>query len=143
MGRQLLLNPERHRHIVNFIKGGSTIVNACRAVGISQEAFFTWMRHGKAGKEEYAAFFRDVEEAKARARFRLERVIIEAAPEDWRAAAWMLERQHPEEYASRSEVRTIHELPPPADLQGLEAETLEARIREIDTQNLTGGSDEN
>ena len=65
MGRQLLLNPERHRHIVNFIKGGSTIINACRAVGISQEAFFTWMRHGKAGKEEYVAFFRDVEEAKA------------------------------------------------------------------------------
>lgn len=139
MGRQLLLNPERHRHIVNFIKGGSTIINACRAVGISQEAFFTWMRHGKAGKEEYVAFFRDVEEAKALARFRLERVIVEAAPDDWRAAAWMLERQHPEEYAQRSEVRTIHELPTPDHLQGLGAETLEARIREIDAKQLTEG----
>ena len=55
----------------------------------------------------------------------------------------MLERQHPEEYAQRSEVRTIHELPPPADLQGLGAETLEARIRDMDAKKLNGGSDEN
>lgn len=143
MGRELLLDDRRHKAIVEFIKGGSTITNACRAVGISQEAYFTWMRHGRNGREPYVAFFEDVQRAKALARYSLERVIIEAAPDDWRAAAWMLERQHPEEYAQRSEVRTIHELPPPADLQGLGAETLEARIRDMDAKKLNGGADEN
>ena len=139
MGRQLLLNPDRHKRIVNFIKGGTTITNACAAVGISQEAFFTWMRHGRSGRRRYAAFFKDIEEAKAMARLRLERVIIEAAPEDWRAAAWMLERQHPSEYAARSEVRTIHELPTVVPLAELGRGAIEAKIREIDAKTLNRG----
>ncbi len=139
MGRELLLNPDRHKRIVAFIKGGTTISNACKAVGISQEAFFSWMRHGKAGKKRYVAFFKDIEEAKAMARVRLEQVIIEAAPEDWRAAAWMLERQHPGEYAARAEVRTVHELPTVVPLAELGRGAIEAKIREIDAKKLNGG----
>lgn len=138
MGRECLLD-KCGPAIIEHIASGTTITNACALVGISQGTYFSWMRFGKAGDKRFHQFFLDAEQAKAIARLRLEHVIVQAAPDDWRAAAWMLERQHPEEYAQRSEVRTIHELPTPEHLQGLGAETLEARIREIDAKQLTEG----
>jgi len=60
--------------------------------GIGERTFYDWM-------ERYPAFAAAVHRARAKAKMKLVRVIIDQAPDDWRAAAWALERSYPKEYA--------------------------------------------
>ena len=63
------------------LHGGGSISSACGAAGISVKTFYRW-------KDE---------------------LIKDQAQTDWRAAAWILERRYPDEWAKRQEHEVIIE----------------------------------
>jgi hypothetical protein len=97
-GRPTKKTPARCKAILKGIESGWPYVVACSSAGTTYESFSTWVR-----TDEY--FAAQVAKAEAVAiRTNLE-LIQEAAPDKiWPAAAWLLERRHPELFA-RPEVQ--------------------------------------
>ncbi len=72
---------------------------------------YRWMRHGRDQKRgRYRKFLTAVEKAQAEAESRDVALIAKAASEDWRAAAWRLERKAPRRYAARVQLAVQQEL---------------------------------
>ena len=91
-GPKSLLTPQLQKRICDLLAAANTIKTACDACGIGERTFYDWM-------ERYPAFAAAVHRARAKAKMKLVRVIIDQAPDDWGAAAWALERSYPKEYA--------------------------------------------
>ncbi len=68
---------------------------AAPAVGVSWNTCKEWLSKGRDGLEPYAQFVADVEQAKARWATNMVLSISAASRNDWRAAAYMLERRVP------------------------------------------------
>src|SRR4051812_3365849 len=102
MAKPSKLTPEVQENIVRLIRAGNTIELAAEAAGISQATFYAWMARGESGKRADAPFvdFRDaVEQGRAEAEAVLvTRIAKAAANGSWSAAAWLLERSHPERW---------------------------------------------
>jgi len=83
-----------------FVRGYSNIV-ACAYAGISQSAYYDWLKKAKEGEEEYAEFERQILFAKAQHLAYCQDMITNAMShaENWQAAAWSLERRDPAEYS--------------------------------------------
>lgn len=94
--------PEVHAEIIRNLKLGAFRKHAAEAAGIAHETFVEWMRLAKVGKEPYVQLLQDVEQAMAEDALRNQTIITKAAggPHngDWKAAAWNLERKHPQLY---------------------------------------------
>lgn len=88
-----MLTDELADRLVAMLRAGNQMVIATRAVGISRQTFGIWMRRGARGEQPYRAFRERVEQARAEAEVRHVTQIAAAAGQDWRAGAWMLERQ--------------------------------------------------
>ncbi len=72
---------------------------ACARAGVARSTVDEWALRGKAGEEPFATFAARWAQARARANATLlEQVRGASAGGDWRAAAWLLERAHPDEY---------------------------------------------
>lgn len=70
----------------------------CEAVGIHPDTLGRWKRsNGNA----YRRFRRQLKRARLARKTKLEHLVVKAAGEDWRAAAWLLSRVHPEEYSEK------------------------------------------
>lgn len=88
------------------IRGGGSRRDACAASGFSESAVRDWISRGEGRHRtrkktpEYEAFAaryrRELSEGKAA----LRKVVRSAGEKDWRAAAWLLERLHPEDYGA-------------------------------------------
>lgn len=79
---------------------------ACAYAGISYQTFRNWLQRGEATtRGEYFEFFESVQRAIAQAEIASVTKIKAAEKEDWRAAAWMLERRHPDRWASTQRIR--------------------------------------
>lgn len=105
-GRPTDLTPERRDKIVQVIRTGSYQQIAAAAAGISTTTFYRWMERGADPNEtdpRYAEFRDAVETAKAEAEAALVATIRAAAPTNWQAAAWILERTRPDRYTRRVE----------------------------------------
>ena len=90
--------------IVRFyeaIRYGSKIRAACQYAGISTPTFYLWKRRANRGEEPYATFIRGVEQAKGEFIVRNLQAVHAHTAIDWKAAAWLLERSYPEDYAMR------------------------------------------
>jgi hypothetical protein len=75
-----------------------------------------------------------VEKAEADVEVRLAAEIVQAAPDDWRAAAWMLERRRPTSYgraqaAAATAAMTAAPTPGPNPLDDLTPEEIRERAR--------------
>jgi hypothetical protein len=69
------------------------------------------MRHGRdQTRGRYRKFLNQVEKAQAEAESRDVALIAKAASEDWRAAAWRLERKAPRRYGARVQQAIQQEL---------------------------------
>ena len=88
--------------IVGYITGGLYITAACELAGISRQTYYNWQRRGQKGEAPYDDFLKRVREAEAKAEARLSTHIEKMAADDWRAAAWKLERRFPDKYGVRS-----------------------------------------
>jgi hypothetical protein len=84
---------ERTEEIAQLLKNGSSRTDACTLAGISYETFTQWMK-----KPEFSEA---IKKAEAICKNRNITIIQKAAITTWTAAAWWLERKHPEEFAVR------------------------------------------
>ena len=87
------LDQDRVDRVLQGIKLGLPFVHACARAGISHDTFARWRKLS-------AADFADaVKNAEAQAIARNVTVIQKAAGTSWQAAAWWLERRHPQDFA--------------------------------------------
>jgi transposase len=108
IGAPLKLTPEIIGRIVQALRAGSYVETAAAHAGIHKDTYYRWMREGAAEREHISsgrkprkskALFLDlsdaVERAMADAELRDLALVSQASVEDWRAAAWKLERRNP------------------------------------------------
>lgn len=101
MARPTKLDQATARTIIDALAVGCPIRVACQAAGVGATTFKTWMARGSSGDESDApcrAFRADVKKARAVGEAAALKVIHEAMPTTWQAAAWFLERSRPERW---------------------------------------------
>ena len=110
-GRPSELTPELKERFLNAIAAGSHYEPACAYAGIAYSTFREWMQRGigtnrrRASNQEYADFAEAVQGAEAKGELSAIASIRGASKDDWRAAAWMLERRHSDRWASTQKVK--------------------------------------
>jgi hypothetical protein len=109
-----LLEEIKEQTLLDYIRIGTPVRKAVTASGIAEKTFYNWMSRGLAERERQALvpnakdnpteviflqFLQRVEQARAEAITKKVAVIAKSGNDgDWRAAAWWLERQVPEEF---------------------------------------------
>lgn len=83
--------PEMTAEIAQLLQNGASRTDACALVSIVYDTFSDWMK-----KPE---FVEAIKKAEATCKQRNVTIIQKAAIKTWQAAAWWLERKHPEEFA--------------------------------------------
>ncbi|MCX6812608.1 MAG: helix-turn-helix domain-containing protein [Candidatus Berkelbacteria bacterium] len=78
------------KQILEYLKDGLTAKDACFAVGISEETFYTW-------KKEKPEFSESIERELMDFKITCLRTLRDA--NDWKASAWWLERKYPDEFS--------------------------------------------
>lgn len=149
-GTTVLLDDVKREELLNLITLGVPISKCVAMVNIGETTFYAWMSRGMIEKERlntvtdakpkpeeeiYVKFWESVTRARAEAIAKKVAVISSAAAQgDWKASAWWLERQVPEEFGkierqeilsqSYSEVKVTVSM---GELQEKIAKVLEAR----------------
>lgn len=125
MGAPTKLTPKTQDIIVNAIQLGSTYTLAAQAAGIAYNTFNEWMKAGEAAKRgKKREFYDAVKKAEGQRAARwLERIERSAMAGNWQAAAWKLERIHPDDYG-RHKVEVKHS--GSIDVRSLSDDELEA-----------------
>jgi hypothetical protein len=112
-GRRSILNEKLQRKICGLLSQGSAIKSACIICGIGERTFYDWRDKGRAGEEPFARFFSAVTRAREQHKANLIQRIVAAIKADWKAAAWLLERQFPADFSRPEQREIIIERPPP------------------------------
>jgi len=106
IGRPSKLTDILVKEICEYIATGNTFERACRLSNISESIFYDWKAKGEKEKQgKYLDFLEAIK--KAGEKFKQTNIdIIQQAAKDgtWQAAAWLLERKHPEEFGRRDRV---------------------------------------
>ena len=126
MGRRSKATEARIEALVIALGTGCTREAAARHAGIDRTTLYRWI-------ERDAAIRIRVEKAEADVEVRLAAQIVQAAPVDWRAAAWLLERRRPAGYgraqAAAAADTTTAPTPAPHPLDDLTPEEIRERSR--------------
>ena len=127
MGRRSKATEGRIEALVIALGTGCTREAAARHAGIDRTTLYRWL-------ERDAAIRIRVEKAEADVEVRLAAQIVQAAPDDWRAAAWLLERRRPAGYgraqaAAAAAAMTAPPTPAPHPLDDLPPEEIRERSR--------------
>lgn len=106
-GRPHTITEERIAQMELMLKQGSLLEVACGVIGIPLSTHHEWMQKGRdetAPKSwaPYRAYAQRIDKARAVGEDNLVRIIADAAVEDWKAAAFLLERGHPGRWGKRS-----------------------------------------
>jgi hypothetical protein len=102
MGRPLKLTADLQAKLAQALALGATRRAACEYAGIGEATLREWLtRRGAV----YSALAAAIKEAEAKSTIGALAKIQKAATDgQWQAAAWLLERRHPEEYGRRQVV---------------------------------------
>lgn len=116
-GRRSTLTPEKFERIIGLIRNGNYQTTAAAAAGVPIRTFFKWIERGKRAadyyeedkwvepsEELYYNLYKAVEQARAEAEASNVLIIRNEANKTWQAAAWMLERAHPDRWGRRDKV---------------------------------------
>jgi hypothetical protein len=111
--------PEREQRLLDAVRAGNTRRASAAYAGVSEDSLERW-------QQRYAGFADALTRAEAEAEVRNVAIVQQAARDDWRAAAWWLERRRPEEYARRDrlEVSIRQQAERIANGEGLDATQL-------------------
>jgi len=112
-GRPLVLTPVVAESIFRSLLAGSSERDACFIAGISSNRITGWrMRAKKKGDEPFKTFIDGVNVFNAYGKKCLMKIIRGHSSDDWKAAAWLLERRFPDEFGrtNRVNVNTDNEL---------------------------------
>ena len=99
MGRPTKLTPDTQARIVESLSHGSTRIDAAVVAGIDYKTFRGWVTRGK--KEQsgiYRDFVLSLTRAESFAADEYAKLVRKGANEDWRAAAWWLERKRRKQF---------------------------------------------
>jgi len=108
--RRSKLTEDLQHKITALLRNGNYVETACGAAGISVSTFYAWMERGEADERAgtqsaFLEFSEAVHRTRAEGEALLLQQIRQAAPTDWRAAAWILERTAPERFGRRTEIK--------------------------------------
>lgn len=100
-GRPCLLAKACEAKLLKYIEEGLPLKQAAALAGVSYDSVNRWRTKGESeyAPPEFRDFCKSLERAKAVAMKGFVLHIREAGKSDWRAAAWMLERRHKEEFS--------------------------------------------
>lgn len=113
------LSPQLTKQICDIIRKGNYCQVAAVACGVPVSTFWHWHQRGKRVLDEmgaegldqpdkkermYVHLYQSVEEARANLEYRLAAAVSDKAPDEWRAAAWMLERLAPKRWGQHRRV---------------------------------------
>jgi len=122
MAKPSKLNKDRKERLLESIAAGNYLKVACAYAGISYSTYRNWMVQGEqTTKGQYRKFFEEVNEAIAEAEVVSVARIKKAENRDWRAAAWLLERRHPERWANTHRIQQEVDKQQEATLEALES----------------------
>lgn len=76
-------------------------------IGIDEATLYRWLASPKS--ENQRAFCETIKKAESEYKAALRTRILKASEGSWQAAAWMLERQYPDEYAKRDRREKVEE----------------------------------
>ena len=98
-----LIDPKMHQRLMDALVAGNTIRNACIMAKIGESTYHRWMAEAEIAPEGHPLkeFRESVKGAMAQAEHRNVMIIQKAAPRQWQAAAWFLERRNPEAFGRR------------------------------------------
>lgn len=104
VGRSAKLTEDVAKTIIAILELGGYVEVAAAAAGISKSTFYDWLERGAAEgtkkvDEPYRRFRERIEQARAKGETEAIALIQRHAMKDWKAAAWMLERQFPDRWA--------------------------------------------
>ena len=138
VGQPSKLTPETVKKLENALIAGSKVEAACIYAGISKGVYYQWKEKARADMEagkvtQYVEFLDSITRAMELSRPRLEMIVSKAAEQDWKAAAWMLERRHPKDYGRKEYVETRDKTgdPEEIDLKNMPDEELLKRAKQI------------
>lgn len=115
MARPTKLTPEVEGRLVHAISVGASYKDACAYAGISYQTFLNWKKRAQRIVEQaedsddeleeltdqFVEFFERIKRAQGEAAVGWLTTINKAAHDDWKAAAWALERRYPESFNLR------------------------------------------
>lgn len=128
--RPTKFTPETVARLLKAVRAGLPYHLAAEAAGISETTFYEWQR-GEfprgADKALKAQFSEELTRARGESALRLMALISSAAPDDWRAAAWILERRFPKDFGRHVlELTGEHGGPVQVEVQALQRVILKA-----------------
>ena len=119
MARPTDCTPELTAALCAELRLGMSIRAACQHVGIDDSTYRKWMMRGADGEEPFVTFRTEATRAKADGIRALVATVRKAAQDDWRAAAWILERREPDDWSRRTEITGASGGPVQVDMTAL------------------------
>lgn len=124
-------NKYRRGRIIEALGKGAKIADAAKYGGICERTLHNWLAKGREEEEgEFSRFAERCDRAMIEEKLNLLTIVQKAAVEDWKSAAWLLERRWPKEFGRFT--RTEHsgsvgnnELPDMPSLKHLSKEKFE------------------
>ena len=116
MARPTKLDQDLQARLCQRLRARAFAEQAARSVGIAPSTYHAWLARGRkviaaAGDDvteipdedaPFVAFVEAVDAALAEAEIHATTIVRAAMPADWRAAAWYLERRHPDRWRRRA-----------------------------------------
>lgn len=104
------MTEEVQDRVIDYLRKGHFVSAACGYAGINTRTYKDWMQKGKDHQEEgldsqYSRFVVRAEEAMAESQNRALQRIHQGMEDDWKAAAWFLERRHSSNWGKRESLR--------------------------------------
>lgn len=124
-GRPPKLTPQVRDDLLKWLRNGLPLELAARMAGTHDATVRAWRAKSRSGVRGYKGFDADVEQALAEGEGVNVARIVHAGKSNWRAAAWLLERQFPNKYGPP---------PPPLPLQVPDVPPLSADEARSDDQ---------
>ena len=136
MGRPSKLTPAVHDIIVQALASGCYRETAATCAGIAVSTFYNWMERGEADiehgkKTPYMELVEAINKAEAQAELDALEMIRKAAPKNWNAAAWMLERKNPAKWGRRTAVEHSGSIDPGLEHGAKIADAVSAALKDL------------
>lgn len=106
VGRPTKLTPKLQQEICASLLSGAYIETASALHGVTKQTLYEWFKRGNQGEAPYDGFIDAVKRVEAQSEtIAINRINTAAEdPKNWTAAAWRLERKHPERWGRRDKV---------------------------------------
>jgi hypothetical protein len=107
-GRKSKLDKDRQDKLLKAIRVGNDKKVACALAGISEATLYRWLEQSreKNASEQLREFRESFERVEAEAEvLKVSRIAQAADNGRWQAAAWWLERKHPDRWAQQTKIK--------------------------------------